>query len=213
MDPRQWIYGFLDHLPGLLANPLRRVADRIFSILDDGVTFARWIKSGIAYWYSFALSFASTLVTLGAETVATATWVVKTFIPQRIAAAIDAVKRWASPLITAALNTAKSLITDLKNFAIAQINKAIGLANAIREWATGQLNSIRDKLTKTVDVWFDRLTHPEKMVAWILAPLITALLAYFYGKRDLIARWFLQSSPAFTTWLASVIEKVLVKIL
>ena len=213
MDPRQWIYGFIDHLPGFLKNPLHSVADRVFSILDDGVTFAKWIKSGVAYWYTYALALASTLVTLGAEVVTTATWLVKTFIPQRIAAAIDAVKKWVSPIITAALNTAKSLINDLRTFAVAQINKAINLVNTLRDWALGQLNALKDKITKTVDVWFDRLTHPEKMVAWILAPLITALLAYIYGKREQIAQWLLRSSPAFTTWLASTIEKVLVKIL
>lgn len=213
MDPRDWIYGFLNHVPSLLSKPLRWVADRIFSILDDGVTFAKWIKSGVTKWYATAISIAASLVTLGAEVVTTFTWVVKTFIPQRVAAAINTVKQWASPLINAALNTAKSLVKNLTDWAKAQLNSLLSALTALRNWATARIDEIKAKLKGTVDVWFDRLTHPDKMAAWLIGAMLGQLFRFAYANRDRIATWFLRASPAFTAWLVRQLDDVIGRLL
>lgn len=213
VNPRQWIYGFLDGLPSLLAKPLRFVADRIFSILDDGVTFARWIKSGVAYWYDRAISFAASLVVFGAELVTTAIWIVTTLIPQRVAAAIDALKRWATPLINGALNTAKSLIATLRRWAETAINVVASALAKARDFLVGKINEIIDKLKKTVDVWFDRLTHPEKMAAWLAAALVKPLWNYVYGQRAKYAQAFLRLAIALTLRAAREIDALIARFL
>lgn len=183
VNPRDWIYGFLNHLPGFLKSPLRSIADRVFSILDDGVTFARWIKSGVAYWFARAITLAAVLVSLGTEAATTAIWIVKTYVPQRIAAAISAVQKWVVPLINTALNTAKSLVTSLGAWAQAQINTVLSLLTIARNLLLGKINELIDKIKKTVDVWFDRMTHPDKMALWLAGALIGPLWRYLYAQR------------------------------
>lgn len=213
VNPRSWIYGFLDGLPGLLAWPLRRVADRIFGILDDGVTFARWIKSGVGYWYTFAISFAASLVTFGAEIATTVYWIVKTLVPQRIAAAIAAVQKWATPLINAALNTAKSLIATVRSWAVSAINTVSAALTAARNYLIGKINSIIDKLSKTVDVWFDRLTHPDKMALWLAAALIRPLWSYVYSQRVKYTEAFLRLAVALALRAARDIDALIARFL
>lgn len=213
MDPKRWIYGFLDGLPGLLRTPLKWVADRIFGILDDGVTFAKWIKSGVAYWSARALGFIATLLVLTVEIGTTAVWVVKTFIPQRISAAISAVKSWASPLIASALNTARGLVSALSNWAVSQINAVTSFITQVRDWLLGKLNALIDKVHHTVDEWYDRLTHPDKFAQWLVGALIGPLWRYVYGKRNAIMSWVFSQSAAATLWLARELENILARLL
>jgi len=213
VNPRDWIYGFLSHLPGFLKTPLRSVADRVFSILDDGVTFALWIKSGVSYWFTRAITLASILVNLGAEAATTVIWIVKTFIPQRIAFAIDTVKKWATPFINAALNTAKSLINTLRTFVIAQINTVLSLLNKAQAFLLGKINSIIDKLKKTVDVWFDRLTHPDKMAIWLAGALVKPLWNYVWSQRAKYTEAFLKLAIAFALRAVREIDSLIARFL
>lgn len=212
-DPRKWIYGFLDALPGFLTKPLRWVADRIFGVLDDGVTFAKWIKGGVSYWQTRAMTWLLTLVTLAGEVVSTARWIVTILIPQRVAAAINAVKAWVSPLVQRALNTAKALVNDLAKWAASAINAVKSLAGQVRDFLLGKINAILDRLHRTIDVWADRLTHPDKMAAWLVGALMGPLWRYVYANRSRIMSWFLRSSPAAVQWLARELDAILGRLL
>lgn len=213
VNPRDWVYGFINKLPGFLQSPLRPVADRIFSIFDDGVTFARWIKSGVAYWFTRAVSLAAAIVTVGAEATTAVIWLVKTFVPQRIAAAITAVQKWATPLIKSALDTAKSLVESLRKWAVSQLNSALSALNSLRTFITGKVNAIIDKLTRTVDVWFDRMTHPDKMAAWLAGALISPLWRYVWAQRARYAEAFLRLAVSLALRAAREIDALIARLL
>lgn len=212
-DPRSWIYGFLDKVPSIISAPARWIADRIFGIFDDGVEFARWLKSGFDHLAAKGIAFLTVFYSLSAEIVVTVRWYIQIRVPQLFVNAISTVKQWATAAITLAINGAKALISTLDKWAKNAVASVTNALNSLRNWITAQINTVIDKIRKTIDVWYPRLTDPVKMAEWLVGALIGPFWRYAYNNRDKIARWFLNKSPAFTEWLARELEAILRRIL
>lgn len=212
-NPRTWIYDLIDKVPGFLSSPARWIADRIFGIFDDGIEFARWIKSGVEYLRAKGIWFADKVWMYAIDTYTTLRWLVDTRIPALLSAASITLRKWATSVINAAINAVKATLSTLDRWAKAAVSAVTNSLIAVRDWLLGKINALIDKLKHTVDVWYDRLTDPRKFAAWVIGAIVLALFNYAYANRDKIAAWFLRSSPAFTAWLARELETVLRRIL
>lgn len=212
-NPRTWIYGLINALPGFLSGPARAIADRIFGIFDDGIEFAKWLKSGFDYLRvkgSWALFY---IRNFAVETLTTVRWLVTIRIPGLINTAASQVRTWATSVINSAINGVKSLISTLRKWAEKAINAANAAIVKARDWLLAKINAITSRLSATVDKWYDRLTNPAKMAEWLIAALMGPLFRYLNANRDRIARWFVNKSPAFTEWLARELDAILRRIL
>lgn len=213
MDPRKYIYGIISILPGILQGAARSIADRIFSIFDDGVEFAVWLKSGFqelwlrASWgFYYVRAFA-------AEAVSTVTWAITIRVPQLISTAATNVRTWATGVINSAITNVKAIISTLDKWAKNAVSSVTNALNSVRDWLLGKINALTARITNTVDKWYDRLSSPTKFAEWLVGAMVGALFRYIYSQRDRIATWFLRSSPSFTEWLARELEIILRKII
>lgn len=212
-DPRSWIYGFLDRVPGIIAAPARWIADRIFGIFDDGVEFARWVKSGVDHLSAWGIALLATLRVTLREMADTIGWLVTIRIPQLLANTAASVRAWATSVISTAINGVKGIISTLDKWAKKAISTVTNALTQVRDWLLGKINAITDRLRKTIDLWYDRMTNPAKMAEWLIGALVGPFWRYVYANRDKIARWFVNKSPAFTEWLARELDSILKRIL
>jgi hypothetical protein len=160
-----------------------------------------------------AKAFASDIISIGAEALATLQWILVTEIPRRVKAAFDSAVRWTAAEITKAKNVLTAAINTLRTWIQHTIAVLDKFAHDVLNWAHDQVSRIQDYLNKTVKVWYDRLTDPRKFAVWVIAAITTAFLSYLYAQRDRISAWLLRSSPAFTVWLAKALEDVLRRLL
>jgi len=212
-NPRTWIYKLIDLVPGFLSTPARWIADRIMGVLDDGVEFARWLKSGFDYLRAKGDAFAARVRLLANEAYTTLKWLIDIRIPALINNAIAVLRRWVTATINTVSSTLRALISTLDRWARNAVATLIDKLNAVRDWLIAKINGVIEKLRRTVDVWYERLTDPKKFAAWLAGAMLLALLNYAYANRDKIANWLLRSSPAFTAWLARELESVLRRLL
>lgn len=212
-NPRTWIYQLIDLVPGFLSRPARWIADRIFSVLDDGVEFAKWLKSGFDYLRSKGVWFADHLRLYALETLYTVQWLTGIRIPALIANAVSTLHRWVTSAINAATKVINAALHTLDKWAKAAVSGLTNALNSVRDWFTKQINALLAKIHATIDKWYDRLTNPGKMAEWLIGALMGPLWRYVYANRDKITRWFLRSSPGFVEWLARELDKILGRIL
>jgi hypothetical protein len=209
MNLRDWIYSFIKYVPSPFGGPARWIADRVYGIFDDGVKFARWIGKGAATMAARGVVYLALALSFAYETATTLQWLALTEIPRRITGAINTVKQWVAPLVDGIRNTLQHAISALTDWAQKRIAEIINAANSLKAWSLGKINWIQDYLNNTVGKWYERLTSPTKFAEWILGALINALLRYLYVNRDKLARWFVDSSPAFTTWLTRQLSSII----
>lgn len=212
-NPRTWIYGLIDAVPGVLAAPARYIADRVFSVFDDGVEFAVWLKSGFAHLRTYGEAFALRVRETFGEAYATFKWLVDIRIPALIASAESRFRSWATGVINSAVNGVRGTLTALDKWAKAAVSAVTTKLDQARDWLLGKINALDDKLRRTVDTWYERLTDPRKLAAWAIGAILLAALNYLYANRDKLARWLLESSPAFTEWFAKQLDAVLRRLL
>ena len=212
-NPRDWIYRLIDIVPGFLSAPARWIADRVFGVFDDGVEFSKWLKSGFDYLRAKGSAFTDMLKTLGLETYTTLRWIIQTRVPQLIGSALDTARKWTTDLVNITSAALRGLISTLDKWTKTAVSTIANTLNAVRDALVAKINGLTDKLRRTVDTWYERLTDPRKFAAWVIGAIVLALLNYAYANRDQIATWFLRSSPAFTQWLARELENVLKRLL
>lgn len=213
VDPKKWIYDFIDHTPGIIRTPARWIADRIFGALSDGVSFARWLKGGFQYLYVKGVYYAQRATGFVTETVTTIEWLITVELPRRALDVLNKARAYTAGLINSARNGLLALINNVWAWATREINKLRALADNILGWASREINKIKDVLGRTVYVWADRLTHPDKMAAWLIGALVGPAWRYGYAHRDKIITWALRTSPAFTVWLARQLDDILGRLL
>lgn len=213
MNYRAWIYAFINFVPAIFSKPARHIADRIFAVLDDGIKFARWIGKGAANLASKGGVFLASILTLVVEIGLTLQWLYIVEIPRRALGALTAAQQWVAPIINAVRNALKALIDDLRAWIVRRVNEIIDAANRLKNWALSEVSWLRDYLRNTVGKWYERLTDPAKFAEWVIGAIIGALFRYANTNKDKIARWFLDSSPAFAMWLARELDRLLGRLL
>jgi hypothetical protein len=213
MNYRAWIYAFIAGVPAIFSKPARLIADRIFGILDDGIKFARWIGKGAAILATQGAAFLGMVTGFAVEVGLTLQWLYLVEIPRRVLSVTQAIQRWVTPLINTMRDALQSAINDLRGWVTRRLNELIAAANSLKNWALGEINWVRDYLRNTVGKWYERLTDPVKFAEWIIGAIISALLRYMFSNRDKIARWFLDTSPAFTLWLTKQLEALIGRML
>lgn len=210
---RTWIYALIDILPWPINKGARWIADRIWGVFNDGIRFSKWIRGGMEYWTVRASNFVRGLRQVLGETYTTLKWIIVTRLPQVAKKTLDDAIKWALGRIDWVWLNLKGVIADLERFLKSQIATLRDWAHKAVDWLTKTVNTLITNVTKLVDRVFGLLGTPARMAEWIVAAMWSAFLKYLSQQRDRIASWFLNSSGAFTMWLARQLESILVRLL
>lgn len=73
------------------------------------------------------------------------------------------------------------------------------------------LGSVESYIAGHVHGAVDMLEHPERLAAWLLAPLYHAGVALLEGSESLIANWLLGGIVNSLLWAADVLEEIFAK--
>lgn len=213
IDPRKWIYDFTDKVPAIIRDPARWIADRIFGGISDGVAFAVWLKSAFQALYTKGVYYVNRVENWAREQILTITWLIDVEIPRRVADVLTKATAYAARVVNKVRADLTALISSVRSWAATQINNATAFARDLRDWATSRINALNDKMHKTVDVWYDRLTHPDVMAEWLIGALVSRIGKYVYDRREKIAKWLFNDSGAAFESLARIVDNVLRKLL
>lgn len=210
---RAWIYALIDILPWPINKGARWIADRIWGIFADGIRFAKWIQGGMVHWTVRASNFVRGLRQVLGETYTTLKWIIITRIPAVAAKVFNDATKWALGRIDWVWLNLKDVIAGVERFLKNAINTLRDWAVKAVDWLTGHVNALISNVKKLLDRVFGLLGTPARMAEWLVAAMWSAFLKYLNQQRDRIAAWFLNSSGAFTMWLARQLESVLARLL
>lgn len=208
-----WIYGILAHFPGIIKKAGKWILDRIWSVFDDGLRFARWIKSGVQAMIGGGKNVIRGIRDALTETYWTVKWIILTEIPRRAKRAFDDAIKWAGANLNWLRGKLEGAISTLERWAKQAISTLKGWAENAVKWLTNNVNSLIANVKKLLDRVFGTWSTPLRLAEWAIGAIWTVALRYAYSNRERIARWFIQSSAAFAQFIARTIEQLLVRLL
>lgn len=113
----------------------------------------------------------------------------------------NTVKDWATKAYRAVVSYVSALVADLRSWT----------SSAVR-WLTGLISQIRDTLGRVARIVDALLTHPDRLVAWILGPLWRALLRLLIDSAEAIARYLAGSVVKLILRSVPTIEAIIADI-
>lgn len=182
-----WIYS----IALLAVAPLRvivaEVSARISSVWATITnTLGRWRRYG-DWWVA-------NLVNLGPATLRNALavynllrYLLWTFIPRTAADIAGQLVAVALQRLAELRDLALALIDRAVELARSLFNQAVDFAQRILDWTADRVRDILADLRTIKDHLFGPLATPERLVAWILGALISALVGWFLDNVDTLA--------------------------
>ena len=171
-----WLAGLIGLAGNKISDIVAAIQARLSSIWSTSTGFWTRIRTGLgslraagAGWINSHLGWLVSLAT-------TLQWVILVYVPRKAFQFASDVKTWATDEIQSAKNLASSALTAARTFLLGLINAVIAGVNNLTTWALGAVSALNSNVGKLLDRVFGVLATPERLVAWILGALVSALV-------------------------------------
>lgn len=208
-----WIRSIFNTLAAPIRNLISELAKRVGSVWSVitgflAVVRSRWqtLRTETANWVQNQIRHAAAIA-------ATLKWLATVYIPRKISQEAASIRTWTANLIDRAINGAKALIADVKTWAATELGHLLNALNAFKTWATGLLGTLVDTVNRMAHLVFGVLSTPERIAAWIVAPMFSALLHYAMANIERVGIALYSRRRQIYAGLTHVIEDILGAIL
>lgn len=203
----------LSHVPSFmrpgvswLLDGLRRITGHIAAVWNALGTSVGAMFMAIANWRGQLAGFAVTVTSA-------LWWLRNTYIPARINAVVSQVISLISQAVSAAHNTAVSIITGVQRWTADRLHELGQWVNGIITWVASQLARIDAFIVAVLRALVHVMSGPVVLAEWLLGALWQASLRRLYAERDRIFEWMLRRSTGFAVWIARMLEDMIVRML
>lgn len=192
-----WIRDLVSGLTGTVRSLAQGAADRIASVYNAFTSALGRIRAGFGTWVSRGVAWASGSIRFALAVAAYLRWLVLSLLPAHIAAAVDAVSRWATQRLMELQTWTLGNLVALRDWAVARLTEFIAWLTQLRDWIVARVDEIRADLARLLDRVFNILGTPERAARWLVAALVPILLGFLadhaaeigaslWSRRDLL---------------------------
>jgi hypothetical protein len=148
-----------------------------------------------------------------AATLTTMRWIITTFVPALIAQAVDALRKAFGVAITVVRQTLTQAIDDLRRWALARLGDLWTGVTGLAAWVKDRIGVLWNDVGRLKDHVFGVLATAERVVAWILSPLISAVQRWVLDNAERLARAAFSNMAKIALEGASLIEGIVARII
>jgi len=208
LDIFNWMIG---HVPGFMRPAVNWLLEGLRSITNYlsqrwnavGRAAIRWL-TGLTYWGATVLQLAGKLGDF-------AYWVVFIRIPGVVGQGLDALGRAFSAGLTAVRDFLLGVISGVKTTLQAGLNWLEARLSDLLSFASDWIDWLYTRLTALVHALAHVLNGPEVLAEWLIASIWKASLRFLRAQQDRIALWLTRESIAFTRWLTTELENIILR--
>jgi hypothetical protein len=213
VDIRGLVYGIVNRFPSALRPPVRWVADAIFGVWDDVSNVFRFAVPSWSRIFGGVNAFVWSVATALFNGYKTAYWIAFDWLPRFVAARVNEVLTWAQDLVNALAATVQQGLSYVANLARTWVDAALDALSTLRNWALEWVGRIVDTLNAVVRLVSTLLTDPRVLVAWILAAMVDALVAWVDTNLERLAEALWARRAAIILRSAERIEALIARLL
>lgn len=182
-----WIYGLINAAVMPLRVIVNEVAGRISSIWSTITnTIGRW-RNKADIWVSNLTSLMPATLRNGIAIFMTLRYLLFVYVPGVAAQKAAEVFTWAAGQLAELRAFLLGQLAELRDWAVSRVQDVIAFVGRVIDWAQARLDEILADLRRTMAHVFGPLGSPERLAAWILGPLIMALVGWVLDNIDTLA--------------------------
>lgn len=201
----------LAHVPGFMRPAVNWLLDGLRNITN--YVSQRWNAVGHAIdtWLTRVMFWGAAFYRACVQLAQFGVWLVRVRIPGAIATAMDIVIAAAYRAVQAARDFAAGLVAGLKEWTTYAVNWLTGKLFEVLDYASNWIDRIRETLASLIGALRHVLSGPEALAEWMIAALWRVSIRFLRSQQDRIALWLTRESVAFTRWLATELENIIVR--
>lgn len=208
LDIFNWM---LAHVPGFVRPAVNWLLEGLRSITN--YLSQRWNALGraVVRWLTGLIFWGATVIRLAGKLADFAYWVVFIRIPAVVGQGLDALGRAMSAGLTAVRDFLLGVISGVKSVFQAAIDwlgaRLSDLGTFVQDW----INWLYSTVTALIHALSHVLNGPEVLAQWLVASMWKASLRFLRSQQDRIALWLTRESVAFTRWLTTELENIIMR--
>lgn len=182
---------FIASLIAAALGPVRSGIDAVsqrLSAIYHGFTDALGrARDGFVYWVGRGAHWATQQARHGLVVATALRWLVLVAIPRWIEARAAQLVAWSLGELGSLRNLAAGWVNAALGWVADRIAEGVAELARLRDWARAELAELAADARAVRDRVFGVLGSPERLVSWILAALLTALLRYALDNAERLA--------------------------
>jgi hypothetical protein len=171
----QWIAALAGLLGASVGTLAKETAQRLMSLWKTVTSFFGRVKGGWERVYAQVRRWALAQARHALATANALRWFVTTYVPYEISQLADSIAAWTRERIAAAIAIVASRLDQLAGWVERAVAAVVGELRQWRDYMAGRLASFAAWADRVGRLVFGLLDSPDRLVAWILAPLVAAL--------------------------------------
>lgn len=208
---------FLKDLIDSATRPIRTLVDsivkRLTSIWSVVTGFFGRVRAGLISLRARAQGWVLAQVRHALAVLTTLRWIIVTFIPRKLGDLARSIVAWTLAGIDTVATLARSLVDTLRRWAGAAIDAVRATLRDLAAWATRQLGELAAAVTRLLGHVFGPLANPQRLVAWIIGPLIPALIGWALDNAARLGRVFWAQRARLTLATLDLLEDLIARII
>lgn len=213
MDIRSFIYWLADHAPPGLRTVARWIADRIFAVWDDVSQIFRlarpsWLRLAQRMWDNIRV----VRYAIG-EIASTLRWITTVKVPQAVSRLWDDITHWVLAQLNLLRDFTTGLYRTVRDEFFHNLNLVLDALNGFQHWVTQQISDLWKLLTSTASRVASLLGDPNRLAAWLVGAMFTALLTLVRDHADALADYVWARRERIIVSLIGRVEAWLARVL
>lgn len=208
-----WIKSLIKSATSSLSSAIHSVTSRLSSVWGVVTGFFGSVQKSWVRYRNAAYQWIVMQERHALAVYTTLRWIITTLVPYLVSRAVTALHTWASALVSDAKRIAASALAQLSTWAHDALNVLTSTLNAVKSWALGQIQSLISRAERLEKQVFGVLSTPERLAAWIVAAMFSALLAYAVNNAERLGAvvWANRGKMYLfaSKWLDDVISRII----
>lgn len=182
---------WINSLISLALGPVRVLAqgavDRIASVYSAFTNALSRVRASFGTWAARGATWALATANNAWEVAQRIRWLYVTVIPALVGQALNTARQYALTLMNAAVTTARAELGQLRAWATQRLSEALRAISGVSAWATERFAAVAVDLRRIKDHLFGPLATPNRLAAWLVGAMFTALLSFVWAHAAALA--------------------------
>lgn len=208
---------WIRQLLGLAGNPIKdlvaAIEARIANVWATFTGLGQRIRSGLADLRAWGQSLISSALGYVGSLALTLRYIMFTFIPRQVGAAVATVRTYVVGLIQHAIAAARADLIIVRDWLAGLVANVTATLNTWTRWAFARIGELRTDANALLDRVFNLWGTPERMADWLADAMVNAIIrwvndhAVSIGRRIVAAR--VQIALGALHWAEDIVTRIL----
>lgn len=208
-----WIRSLIEFAILPIRTLTNAVVSRLSALWSVIVGFYTRVRNSLGRWLTVAYGWAGAQARHALAVYVTLRWVAFDWLPRNLASTVDQLGRWVRGEISMAVGLVRGELSQLANWATRALNTVVDYLDRFGAWVSARFDAAVAAIRRLEDRVFGVLATPERLAAWAVGAIASALFRYALDQAVPVGRALWRRRVPVALESLNVVEDIVTRII